>query len=146
MSLRQLLPTAAALVILVGCTSGSTTKEAATAAAAPEPAATQTEEAVIETGDVTILPDEKLPVVIDFNAVWCPPCQKFGPVFHEVAREYRGRAIFRSVDVDSAPNLAVQFGVSSIPQISVLMPDGRVKTAVGYMSKEQFTSFLDSSL
>ncbi len=112
-------------------------------------AAAQAEEApdVVEKwGNTPIEPDATMPTVIDFNATWCGPCVKFGPVYHAVAAEYAGKARFLSVDVDDARDVAVKFGVSSIPQISVLMPDGTVRSTVGYMTADEFRDFLAKAL
>lgn len=89
-----------------------------------------------------INPDKTLPTIIDFNAVWCGPCQRFAPIFEQVSKEYDGKAIFISVDVDDSPELARQFEVSAIPQLTVLMPDGSVKSTVGFMEKTQFIEFI----
>lgn len=123
-------------------------RTAASKEAAPAPAPVQTAEeapAVISGTDAKIAPHATLPTVIDFNAVWCPPCRKFGPVFDQVAEEMRGKAVFVSVDVDNAPTPARQFGVSSIPQITVLMPDGKTTSTVGFMTREEFVSFLEGA-
>lgn len=117
-----------------------------TSADANESTATQGSDHVTEWKEGTISPDASQPIVIDFNAVWCPPCRMFGPVYHAVAAKYAAKAKFLSVDVDSVPAAAGQFGVSSIPQISVLKPDGTVKSTIGYMSEEEFIEFLDSAL
>lgn len=99
--------------------------------------------AVIElTTNSTISPDKEHPIIIDFNAVWCGPCRRFAPIFEEVAKEYKGKAIFMSVDVDKAPDAARQFGVTAIPQISILMPDGTIESTVGFMEKQQFLELL----
>ena len=89
-----------------------------------------------------ITPHETLPTIIDFNAVWCGPCQRFAPIFEEVAKEYHGKAIFMSVDVNKSSELARMFEFSSNPQLTVLMPDGTVKSAVGFMEKSQFIDFI----
>lgn len=89
-----------------------------------------------------ITPHETLPTIIDFNAVWCGPCQRFAPIFEEVSKEYQGKAVFLSVDVDQSSELARMFEVSSIPQLTVLMPDGTVKSTVGFMDKGQFIDFI----
>lgn len=94
------------------------------------------------TQNATIAPDSKLPIIIDFNATWCGPCQRFAPIFEAVAKEYKGKAIFMSVNVDNSPNAARQFEVSAIPQVSILMPDGTITSTVGYMEKAQFLQFL----
>lgn len=111
-------------------TSDSQTEDAAAAAPAKEAPLT------------AITPHETLPTIIDFNAVWCGPCQRFAPIFEEVSKEYQGKAIFLSVDVDQSSELACMFEVSSIPQLTVLMPDGTVKSTVGFMDKGQFIDFI----
>ncbi|MDE5904689.1 thioredoxin domain-containing protein [Duncaniella sp.] len=111
-------------------TSDSQTEDAAAAAPAKEAPLT------------AITPHETLPTIIDFNAVWCGPCQRFAPIFEEVSKEYQGKAIFLSVDVDRSSELARMFEVSSIPQLTVLMPDGTVKSTVGFMDKGQFIDFI----
>ena len=54
--------------------------------------------------------------------------------------------MFLSVDVDNAPSAARQFGVSSIPQVSVLMPDSSVTTSVGYMTADELKHFIDEAM
>lgn len=93
-----------------------------------------------------ITPDPALPIVIDFNADWCPPCRMFKPVFDKAAEANRSHALFVSVNVDSYPDVARQFNVTSIPQTSILMPDGKVVTATGYMDDDAFASFLSDAL
>ncbi len=87
-----------------------------------------------------------VPIVIDFNADWCGPCRAFKPVFHTVAEKWPAQAKFISVNVDNYPGLAQAFGVQGIPQISVLYPDGTVKSEVGYMDLDQFTAFITEAL
>jgi len=137
-----------AFVIAAALSACAGENRTASQAEATAPAAEQTvkeEPAVISGSDAEIFPHATLPTVIDFNAVWCPPCRRFGPIFEQVAEEMRGKAIFVSVDVDNASTPAHQFGVSSIPQITVLMPDGKTTSAVGFMSREEFISFLEGA-
>lgn len=101
---------------------------------------------VVYVNNATITPDKTLPTVIDFNATWCGPCRRFAPIFEEVAKEYKGKAIFMSVDVDNSPSAAQQFEVSAIPQVSILLPDGTYTSAVGFMEKEQFIEFLSTAV
>ena len=86
------------------------------------------------------------PVVIDFNATWCGPCRAFSPVFHEVAGQMASKAVFLSVDTDKCPETAEAFGVTSIPNISIVHPDGTVDTHVGFMELEEFTEIMKKSL
>lgn len=134
---------------LYACGNTRPTKDSMTPAEQPATetqASTETKSFVREVPDRVITPDAKLPVVIDFNADWCPPCRKFGPVFHSVAREMDGKAIFLSVNVDNARTPAIQFGVSSIPQVSVLLPDSTVVSTVGYMTADELKKFIGNAV
>jgi len=99
---------------------------------------------VADNGTVTLSVDR--PVVIDFNATWCPPCRQFGPIYEEVAASMKDKAIFLSVDVDRARQAAVAFGVESIPQVSVVTPAGKVSTSVGFMTRSDFEQFLSETI
>ena len=90
-----------------------------------------------------------VPMVIDFNATWCGPCQKFGPVFHKVAGEYASKAKFAAADVDVCGELAKAYGITNIPAVVVIYPEASGKavvTNVGYMDEAQFKAFLDANL
>ena len=67
--------------------------------------------------------NSKLPVLVDFWAVWCGPCQMLKPVIHELAEELE-TVKFVSVNVDDVPELAEEFEVFSIPCL-VLVKDGK---------------------
>ena len=105
------------------------------------------EDVVEEFTSSSVLPEKSdVAIVIDFNAVWCGPCQYFKPVFHETAAEYKGKARFISVDVDDNRELAMKFDVRSIPQITIVRPDGKVVSTVGAMDKAEFVKFLNENL
>ena len=55
------------------------------------------------------------PVIIDFFAVWCPPCQAIKPKYHEWAKQFEGKVIFCQVDVDQASELVAAMQISAMP-------------------------------
>ena len=87
-----------------------------------------------------------LPVMIDFFATWCGPCQQLAPIVEELASEYEGKVKIGKLDVDQANVTASKFQVMSIPTI-VFMKDGKVvDKAVGFMSKEALKEKLEAML
>ncbi len=76
-----------------------------------------------------------LPVVVDFWAPWCGPCRAFGPTIEEIAKDFEGKVKVAKVNVDENPQLAVQFGVMSIPTLAFFRNGRLVKTQVGVMQK-----------
>jgi thioredoxin 1 len=66
------------------------------------------------------------PVVIDFWATWCGPCQRMTPLIEALAEAYDGKAIVGKCNVDEEDELAMQFGVRSIPTV-VFLKDGEVR-------------------
>jgi putative thioredoxin len=72
-----------------------------------------------------ILKSKEVPVLIDFWATWCGPCQSFGPVLEKLATEFNGGFILAKVDVDKEQQLAAYFQVKSMPTL-ILLKDGQI--------------------
>lgn len=88
----------------------------------------------------------ELPVLLDFYAEWCQPCQELAPTVAELAEEYKGRIKVCKVDVDEARELALSFGVRSIPTLVLLKQGEAVATLVGTRPKAALTEFINQVL
>ena len=85
----------------------------------------------------------KVPVLVDFNATWCPPCQALHPILDELAEESDAYKIV-TVDVDDEAALASAYGVSSIPCL-VFFRDGKeYDRRVGLQPKKRLMKILEN--
>ena len=83
-----------------------------------------------------------IPVLVDFWAVWCGPCQMVGPILSEIADENEGKIKVGKVNVDEQPELARQFGIMSIPTMMVFKGGEKVNQLVGAVPKEEILKLL----
>lgn len=86
----------------------------------------------------------KEPVVVDFWASWCGPCMMLKPVFEELSAEMPEMK-FAKVNVDDERELAIRYGVQSIPTLLVLKNGEVAKTLVGYREKETLRAELEAA-
>jgi thioredoxin len=84
-----------------------------------------------------------IPVLIDFYADWCGPCNVLSPVIEKIANENSDIKVVK-IDVDTNPDLAQKYNVISIPTL-VVIKDGKViDRAIGILSKEQILSMINN--
>lgn len=89
---------------------------------------------------------EDLPVLIDFWAPWCGPCRTLSPIVDELADDWAGRIKVAKCDVDANQELAMQYGVMSIPTLVLLKQGNEITRTVGSMPKEQLMAELEGFL
>ena len=90
--------------------------------------------------------ESDIPVLVDFWAEWCGPCKQLAPTVSAVADTVVGSVKVCKMDVDSNQEIAVQFGVRSIPTL-LIFKNGEVSaTQIGAISKQQLEEFIESEV
>ncbi len=82
-------------------------------------------------------------VVIDFWAIWCAPCKLFAPIFERAYQEYSKDFIFVKVNVDETPNVAQNFGITSIPTTLFVKGGEILRKFAGVVSYEILKQILE---
>ena len=89
---------------------------------------------------------EGKPVVMDFWAPWCGPCKMVSAIIDELAAEYEGRVIIGKCDVDDNDEVAVEFGIRSIPTVLFFKDGKQVDKQVGSVAKSVFATKIEALL
>jgi thioredoxin 1 len=94
-----------------------------------------------ETTFANLVLNSRVPVLVDFYADWCGPCQRLAPILEQLAAETPDDRIVK-INVDNSPSLAAEYGISSIPSLKVFENGEVRKELVGLASKSQLRAML----
>ena len=84
------------------------------------------------------------PVLVDFWAEWCAPCRMLGPVLESLSAEYDGQVTIAKLDVDANQQVAMQYGIRSIPTVMLFDKGEVVETLVGVRPKADYETSIDN--
>jgi len=87
-----------------------------------------------------------VPVLVDFWAEWCMPCQLLAPHIDAVADEYQGKAKVGKVDTDSNRDVSMKYGISAIPTVILFKGGEPVKKFVGMTSKDDLSAAMAEAI
>ena len=85
-------------------------------------------------------------LMVDFWADWCGPCKMLAPLIESLDKEYEGRVTVGKVNVDDEQELAIRYGVMSIPTVIFFKDGQEIDRKVGVMPPQVFTQVLDENV
>lgn len=86
------------------------------------------------------------PLVVDFWAPWCGPCQQFAPVFSQTAAQFEPKARFVKINTENEQQIAAQFGIRSIPTLAIFKNGQEVDRVSGALPPQEFSRWLQQKL
>ncbi len=82
-------------------------------------------------------------VLADFYATWCGPCKMLAPVLEEIEKKYFGKIKVLKIDVDKEEELAVKYGITSIPTVIFFKNGGVVTSFAGYKAASEIEKIIE---
>src|ERR1044072_3174473 len=88
----------------------------------------------------------QLPVFVDFWAEWCGPCRMVGPAVEQLSKSLDGTVKIVKLNVDENQEIAVKYGIHSIPSLLLFKDGNEIARTVGAAPKEAYQKFIEESL
>lgn len=88
----------------------------------------------------------QLPVFVDFWAEWCGPCRMVGPAVEQLSKTLQGKVKVVKVNVDENQEIAIQYGIQSIPSLLLFKNGKEIARTIGAAPKESYQKFIEDSL
>lgn len=98
-----------------------------------------------DTFETEVLKSE-IPVLVDFYADWCGPCKAMGPVVEELSKTYAGRVKVGKINVDENQDVAVRYGIMSIPTLLLIKGGDVIEKLVGMRDKKGLEAAIEKAL
>lgn len=86
------------------------------------------------------------PVMVDFYAEWCGPCKLAAPIMDKLSGEYADKAVIAKIDTDEEQELAMRFGVQSIPTVIIFKNGKEIDRKIGFPGEPGYRQMLDKAV
>ena len=86
------------------------------------------------------------PILVDFAAIWCPPCRMLKPILEELEKNFSEKIKFTQVDIDQSPELAEKYEVMSVPTLIIFKNGQEIKRLIGLQNKRDLEKIVSESL
>ncbi len=86
------------------------------------------------------------PVLVDFWAEWCGPCRMVGPVVEQIAQSYSDKVKVVKLNVDENQEIAMKYGIQSIPSLLIFKDGKEIKRTIGAAPKDTYIKFINEAI